>query len=99
MRYVSVSFGTDTNKHPKSTAVNDVGEAYRLVRCQDPEELNYVIVTIHLVKEDLHPEAFSALVKDVLQTDKPAASWGDRAQQVEQHPLHRALSQSSIRAW
>ena len=67
MKFVSVSCGTETNKHPKGTAVDDIREAYRLVRCHDPEALNYVSVTILLVKEDLHPEAFSALLKDVLQ--------------------------------
>jgi hypothetical protein len=92
MKLVSVSCGTNTNKHPKSMVVEDVREAYRLVRCHDPADLNYVVVTIHLVKEDLGPSAFSAMLKDVFTTGKTATAWGEDTSELRELPPPRPCS-------
>ena len=69
MRSVLAHCGTTNTVHTKAKVFRTVREAQAFARSHDPEDLNFVVVTIHLAKEDLCSEAWSRLLDDTFSTD------------------------------
>ena len=82
MRTVLAHCGTSSTEHTKAKAFPTVREARAFAQSHDPEDLNFVVVTIHLAKEDLCSEAWSRLLDDTFATDS-IGSWEVSCRHVE----------------
>jgi len=65
-RSVFVHCGTFNDKRPKAKVFNTLSEARDFARSHDPDELNFVVMNIHLTKADLGDEAWFRVLDDTL---------------------------------
>ena len=69
MRQIFANCRINDTEHPKARAFNTVRDARDFVRSHDPADLHFVVITIHLAKDDLSDARWSQLLDEVLVTD------------------------------
>lgn len=68
-RSVLVHCGTVSHTRPKAKVFNTLREARDFARSHDPDELNFVVMSIHLTKEDLGNAAWFRVLDDTLELE------------------------------